>query len=95
MGYWGRLGGFIMAVSRKQITEYMQGMLGAREVVLVDEFETLLARHICNGGEKIQLLQRCRMPIELPDGVSCLNAEYYFCQMCGKLIIDKNSITLT
>lgn len=83
-----------MAVTRKMIMDYMQVTLGARSVVVLDEFETCNARHICRGTTQIKLLPREFMKVVLPDGYSYIDVDYYFCRSCGKLFLNKNSITL-
>ena len=82
-----------MAVTRKMIMDYMQSTLGARSVVVLDEFETCNTRHICHGTTQIKLLPREFMKVVLPDGYSYIDVDYYFCRSCGKLFLNKNSIT--
>ena len=45
-------------VTRKAIVDYMKASLGTENVVSVDEFETMKARHVCKNSKikKIVLL---------------------------------------
>lgn len=82
-----------MAVSRKMIVDYICASLGTTNVVLLEEFETVNARHICPGSREIVLLGREQFPIDLPDGSGRLVAELYLCRRCGKLMINKNTLS--
>lgn len=82
-----------MSISRKEIVDYICAMLGTGNVVLLDEFETDKARHICRGGKDIVIMSREYMDVALPDG-NYITAEYYLCRSCGKLLLNKNSLTL-
>lgn len=76
--------------TKGDILNFIQMQTQASEIVQVDYFESMLARHICNGGNKIQLLQKITYPIQTECGV--VNAEYFLCNICRKCLIDRNSI---
>lgn len=82
------------AVSRKSIADYISNSLGAREVVLLDDFETVNARHVCHGSRCISILPKRYMNVVLPNGVDCLRVDYFFCRVCGKLLLNKDSLTV-
>lgn len=83
-----------MAVSRKMLVDYIQRTLSASSVVILDDFDTVTARHICHGAMQIRLLPRDMMTVVLPNGIDCIDVDYYFCRNCGKLFLNKSSITL-
>lgn len=77
--------------SRREIMNWFQSYMGAREMDLVDEADCEVARHVCAGGNNIELLPRQTYNLTLEDG-SVVVLEYYQCNLCGKLILDKNFI---
>lgn len=78
--------------TKKDILEYLQMRSGAREVVQVDEFETQRTRHICQGSKKIVVLEKGTEPVQTSEGF--IFAEYFLCNNCKKLIINKQSIEM-
>lgn len=79
-------------VSRMDIIHYLSNYFCASEVVLVDEFETRMARHICQGTNIIQLLKVFVFYVPTVKGI--VPVEIVYCNYCRKLIINKNSIEL-
>lgn len=85
----------MLKMNRQEIIQNMADNLGACEVKLVeDSLET--ARHVCIGGKKIWLLPIRTVPFTRgfdefgnPD---ILNIEYFFCESCRKLFINKNTL---
>lgn len=78
-------------VSKKEIIDYITACVNAREVVLVDEFETMRTRHICPNIDEISILNPDVFVVNLPDG-SILNVGVIFCPRCGKLWINKSTL---
>lgn len=80
------------AVTKKMLLDFMIANLGAQEVVQVDEFETLLTRHICMGSTVIQLLQTTTYTIPTVNGP--VTAQIVWCPNCRKLIVNRNSLDI-
>lgn len=78
--------------TKKDILEYLQMRSGASEIVQIDEFETQRTRHICQGSKRIVVLEKGTEPVPTSDG--CVFAEYFLCNNCRKLIINKQSIEM-
>lgn len=78
--------------TKKSIKDYLCLSSGCTDAVLVDEFETMRARHICRGSCFIQLLDKQIVPVPTSQGV--VNVEVFFCPRCGKLIINNSSLEL-
>lgn len=76
--------------TKKELIEEIKRLLGTNELVLVDDFDVKLVRHVCSMGKKIWLLRRKNMDVPTPVGV--LNIDFYMCTMCRKAYIDKNSL---
>lgn len=74
----------------KGIEEYICMLLGTTDVTRVDEFETQVARHICPGSNMISLIGKAIISVPTTKGI--INAEYIFCNICKKLILNKSSI---
>lgn len=96
------VGGIFMiyGVTRKDIINWLCGYFNASDYVLVDEFESNVARHICKGSRAISLLQENTVNVPIPDKnnpmVPCavIPVNVFFCGYCGKLIINKQSLDL-
>ena len=82
-----------MAITRKNIIEMICYNLGTQNYVMLDEFETAKARHICQQNNKIYLLDREQMNLVFPDGSGSILVEYYLCRQCGKLMLNKDNLT--
>lgn len=76
----------------KSIVDYISASLGTSDVTRVDEFETQCARHICPGERVIRLIQKNTFGIPTVNGM--VYAEIIYCGNCGKLLINKNSISV-
>lgn len=87
-----------MTVNRRDLINLVCMTLGTQNYVLLDDFESNVARHICHGGKKINLLQRelLRLPISTNgyDIDGCLNVDYFLCRNCGKLFLNKQSLSI-
>lgn len=75
-------------MSKQEIINWFKNFRGAREIDLVDESFDNYARHICLGGTKIYLLPKQNYRLQTPRGLVLI--EFYQCQSCGKLILNKN-----
>lgn len=82
-----------MAVTRRDLIDYMKSMFNTNNVVVLDEFETRRTRHICHGFNEISILEMGTSNVTLPD-YSSVNINYFFCRRCGKLFLEKNSLTV-
>lgn len=83
-----------MAVTRRDLIDYMKAMFNTNNVVVLDEFETRRTRHICHGFNEISILGMGTANVTLPD-YSAVNVNYFFCRRCGKLFLEKNSLTVS
>lgn len=79
-------------VTKKDIIEWLRCFFNAQEIVQVDEFESVRTRHVCPNGKQIFLLDKIIQPVPTVNGP--VFAEVFFCQCCGKLIINKSSIEI-
>lgn len=82
-----------MTITKKMLVDYISESLGALSVVYVDEFEGNVTRHICTGGNQIQVLQSNVFNVPLADG-SNVGVEIFWCPNCRKVIINKSSLDL-
>lgn len=77
-------------VTKRYLIDYISNYYQTGDVNLVDGFETNYTRHICNGGNKIQILNSFVFNVPTPNGIVSVNVIY--CPNCRKLIIDRNSL---
>ena len=84
----------MMAVTRREIIEYLRNTFQTNNVVVLDEFEKDTARHICHGYTEISLLKMQKTNVALPDG-NMVVINYFYCPRCGKLLLEKDSLTVT
>lgn len=82
-----------MAITREDVLQYVSGCLNVprNKFVLLDEFDSTIARHICFNAEKISLLYREYLNVPMPDGTK-IAVQYYMCRDCGKVMILKSSL---
>lgn len=77
-------------MSKQEVINWFKEFKGALELDLVDDSTDEYARHVCLGGTKIYLLPRFNYILQTPKGV--VTIEYYQCQVCGKIIMNRNFI---
>ena len=84
--------GMEMGISptRAAIRDYVCMCCNAKDVDIADDFDTVLARHICVGSKNIVLLNRTYVPVPTTKGV--LNVELFLCQKCRKVILNKSTM---
>lgn len=76
--------------TKSAIKDYVCMYCNARDVAVADEFDTMLTRHICSGSKSISLLNRSYVPVPTTNGI--INVEVFYCNRCGKLILNKSSM---
>ena len=74
---------------KREIINWFQREVGASEMDYVDEASEPLARHVCAKVRRIELLPKRVFNFQFEDG-GIIPIEYYQCNICGKLILDKN-----
>lgn len=80
----------VRKTTRKDVITYLQNKSCASEIVLVNDFETQRARHICKGGKDIYVLEK---GIEqVPTSFGYISVEYFLCPVCKKLILNKQTL---
>ena len=75
-------------MSKQEIINWFRDCMGAPEIDLVDDTSDTYARHVCANGGKVYLLPKQPFRLERPEGVILI--EYYQCQVCGKIIMNRN-----
>lgn len=73
---------------KQEIINWFKQYTGAPELDLVDDSFDNVARHVCLGGEKVELLQKQVFNFQWEGGYIPL--EYYQCPKCGKVILNRN-----
>lgn len=73
---------------KQEIINWFRDFMQAQEMDLVDDSYDQYARHVCLGGESVQLLPKMVYNLQVPDGIIPL--EYYRCNLCGKVILNRN-----
>lgn len=76
------------AIAEYIIATYLGGYCS--EVVWVDEFETLKARHVCRGTPGVKLLDRNMVTV--PTRAGNISIEAYFCPTCRKLLLGSHCL---
>lgn len=79
-----------MAVRKQELLSWFKAQFGNPEVDMVEDASDMYARHICLGGNNIELLQKQTFVFNTEEGQ--IPMDYYHCPKCGKLIINKNFI---
>ena len=81
-------------ITRQQILESLRRMYCPSDLVVV-EFETDRARHICPGTHHIKILNKdvanVRVPIDY-GMIDVVPVEVIFCPNCKKLIVNRYSL---
>ena len=75
---------------KKDVVNYLQQMANASMVEQLEEFETSNARHICQGTKQIQILPKG--VVSVPTSEGNINVEYFLCQSCRLLLINKQGL---
>lgn len=75
-------------VTRREVLEVFLYNLGYPEYDMVDGSQEAYARHVCFGGNSIQVLPKETFSLTTMEGM--IYIDYYRCPVCGKVIIDKN-----
>lgn len=75
--------------SKQEIINWFKNSVGCSELDMVDVCDEEYARHICMGGRSIELLPRQYFNAPMPDG-GVVVLEYYRCNLCGKVILNRN-----
>lgn len=78
--------------TRKDIIEWFQYTFNTRNIVQIDEFETQRARHICPNTKTIRVLELNTYNLQTSEGI--LPVRYFYCPLCGELILDKSSLQM-
>lgn len=74
--------------SKSEVINWFKNLMGARELDLVDSTFDQYARHVCLGGNRVEILYKKVYVAQLPKGEVPL--EYYQCPKCGKIILNRN-----
>ncbi len=75
-------------MSKQEIINWFKEFMGAPEIDLVDESSDEFARHVCANSTKVYLIPKFQYNLQTPKGVILI--EYYQCQVCGKIIMNRN-----
>lgn len=78
--------------TRKDIMMYLQQWSGCSDIQLVDDFESPVARHVCRGVKGIKVLQK--YVVNVPTSEGYLSVEYFICQACRRLIVNKSCLEM-
>lgn len=78
-------------MTKRDIIEILRYNYGASDVVQVDDFDSERARHVCQGGTQILLLDKTVQPMQVSD-FETIQVEVFFCPQCRKLIVNKSSL---
>ena len=78
--------------TKKSIQDYVCLATNCNSVEVVDSFETLKTRHICQGTKDIRLISSSIIPT--PTSMGMINVEVFYCPYCRKLIINKSSMEI-
>ena len=81
-------------ITRQQILAVLSNMYCPSDLV-VAEFETIRARHICPGSHHIKILNKdianVRVPVDY-GMIDVIPVEVIFCPNCKKLIVNRYSL---
>lgn len=75
-------------MSKQEVINWFKDFMRAPEVDLVDDTTEQYARHVCANGKKVFLLPKLVYSLQTPKGMVLI--EYYQCQVCGKIIMNRN-----
>ena len=84
--------GYGVSPTKQAVKDYVCLATACQSVEMVEEFETLRARHICQGTKVIQILEKRLIPVPTTRGM--INVEVFLCNYCGKLIINRSSMEI-
>ena len=77
-----------MSVSKQGVINWFKDFTKAPEMVLVEDSFSEYARHVCICQTAIQLLPHRFYNLQTDEGV--LQLEYYQCNLCGKVMLNRN-----
>lgn len=77
-------------MSKLEIINWFKNFTGATELYLIDDSSDMCARHVCLRGNRVLLIPKFHYRLNTPKGVVTL--EYYQCNECGKVILNRNFI---
>lgn len=75
-------------MSKQEIINWFRDFMRAPEVDLVDDTSEAYSRHVCSKVNKVFLIPKYVYNLQTPKGVVVI--EYYQCQLCGKIIMNRN-----
>ena len=78
--------------TKQSIKNYLAMYFNCSDMELVEGFDTLRTRHICQGSNQIVLLNKFCIPVPTSRGM--IAVETFFCQRCRKLIVNKESLEM-
>lgn len=81
-------------VTRKAIVDYMKASLGTENVVSVDEFETMKARHVCKNSRIKKIVLLDKTVFNVPTVKGYVPVEVFWCPECRELIVNKSSLDI-
>lgn len=83
----------IRKATKKDVLNYISYYFNTSDVVVVNDFESLRARHVCQGGKIIWLLEKFVFPVPIGCN-SFVNVEMFRCQYCGRVIVNRSSLDI-
>lgn len=77
------------AITKRYLLDCISTYYGGCEVIQAD-FEENYTRHICPGSKQVQVLQS--FPFNIPTERGNVTVRVIHCNVCGKTIVDRNSL---
>lgn len=78
-------------VTKRFLLDSISAYYGGCEIIQAD-FESDFTRHICPGTKNIQVLQS--FPFNIPTAQGNIVVRVIHCNVCGKTIVDRNSLDI-
>lgn len=81
-------------LTKRDLINCLVCSLGAdpNNVVMLDEFESPIARHVCSASGNPMILTLNVGKYNVPTDMGCVSVQYVGCPYCRKLMIDKSSL---